>query len=457
MSDADVRQLPPELQRILEVQEMRGEWLVNRIRLVYSLMAVGLLGSVMPINTHEANLIFGVQVSAWLTFALIWEFVRWRITQTHGADHYVPALKYVSITVDLGLLTLGAAANSVNHPGVIEFFRSYIPLVFVFWNLLSSLRLSFWACLYSAGLTAALNTVVLILVVVQDLIEVSPVSVYDRRAINLADQGTEILFIAIPGLIAAGLTRITRRLILRSEGEAMRRARAEAERERLGKYMSKEIVEMVVSQGGELQLGGQRREATVLFSDIRNFTPLAETIEPEAAVRLLNDYFTRMVDIVFRYGGTLDKFLGDGMMVVFGAPLDLEDAPTKAVLAAVEMVHEVNRLNAELRAQGFPAEIGIGVGIATGTVVSGNIGSPDRMEYTCIGDTVNYAARLESANKALQSQIVISEATHSGLSVALPTEQVDPMQVKGKRDVVAPFVVHADQLSRDALQGLVAS
>ncbi|MCB9763066.1 MAG: adenylate/guanylate cyclase domain-containing protein [Alphaproteobacteria bacterium] len=451
MSERARRELPPALREILQVQEMQGEWLVNRIRLVYSVISVLLFLGIWQINTHEANVVFGIQVGSWLTFAVGWELLRRYLERQHGPDHYVPALKYISITVDLGLLTLGAYANSMNHSGIIEYFRSYIPLVYVFWNLLSGLRLSSVACLYSAGLSLSLNLLVLSLTVSTGIIEISQVAVYDRNAINLSDQGVEILFIAVPGLIAAGLVRIMRRLILRSEAESMRRARLEAERERLGKYLSKDIVELVVNEGEALQLGGARRQATVLFSDIRNFTPLAETIEPEAAVNMLNDYFTRMVDIVFRYGGTLDKFMGDGMMVVFGAPLPLDDAPTRAVCAALEMCHEMEQFNERLREQGFPAAVSIGIGVATGPVVAGNIGSPERMEYTCIGDTVNYAARLESANKALDSNIAISESTWAALSTAIPGEQVEPMQLKGKRKAVQPYVIDPAAVSPERL------
>lgn len=190
----------------------------------------------------------------------------------------------------------------------------------------------------------------------------------------------------------------------------------------------------------------------MLFSDIRNFTPLVESIEPEQAVSMLNDYFTRMVDIVFRYGGTLDKFLGDGMMVVFGAPLALDRAEARAIAVALEMSRVMDEFNEHLKREGFPRSIDIGVGVATGAVVAGNIGSPERMEYTCIGDTVNYAARLEAGNKVQGSRILVCHETWTAAGMTVTGRRTEPFQVKGKKAPVQPWVVEPDGLDDEEMR-----
>lgn len=186
------------------------------------------------------------------------------------------------------------------------------------------------------------------------------------------------------------------------------------ERERLlvsfTKYVSQHIMEKILTSDEQINLNGESRRITVLFSDIRNFTSFSEKYSPEQVVALLNEYFSVMVEVVFRNNGILDKFLGDGMMVEFGAPLDDERHEFNAVNAALEMQAEVAKLCAKWQASGRPT-LEIGIGIHSGNAVIGNIGSEKRIEYTAIGDTVNVASRIESLNKELKTKILISEAT----------------------------------------------
>ncbi|HTN82597.1 MAG TPA: adenylate/guanylate cyclase domain-containing protein, partial [Sorangium sp.] len=348
----------PEIVRIIQAQEMRGEQIVNHIRFVFALLAGLTFTHVWTVNTPAANQIFAIQIGGYLAFSLLlYAFFRLR----PGA--YVGWLKYVSIFVDLALLTLTALANARNHSGMIEYFSSYLATVYVLWNLMSGFRYSLAACLYSAGLSALFNSVVLAATVLTGAIPISAVSVYGQNAINIADQCQQVLFIALPGVVAGIIARISRNLLLRAEVESMARLRLEREKLELGRYLSKDLVDFVLSDPGRLKLGGTRRHVSVMFTDIRNFTPLTESVEPEVVVSFLNEYFTEMVAIVFRYGGTLDKYIGDGLMAVFGAPLSVEDAPKRAVIAAIEMVQALERMNQrKLLGSG---EIRMGVGIAT--------------------------------------------------------------------------------------------
>ena len=207
-----------------------------------------------------------------------------------------------------------------------------------------------------------------------------------------------------------------------------------------GRYVSKDVYEQLMEDPSLAQLGGRRREMTVLFSDIRGFTAHSEQGEPEDVVATLNEYFSRMVDIVFRHKGTLDKFVGDMVMALFSAPLKDADHADNAVRAAVEMVAELGRLNAKWAQEGKPP-LDIGIGINTGEMIAGNIGSETIMSYTVIGDAVNLGSRLESLNKEYGTRIIISDATRSRLKGSYSVRPLGDVVVKGKTKPVAVFEV----------------
>jgi adenylate cyclase len=207
-----------------------------------------------------------------------------------------------------------------------------------------------------------------------------------------------------------------------------------------GQYVSKDVYHQLVADPTRARLGGTRREMTVLFSDIRGFTTVSEKGQPEDIVHTLNEYFTRMVDIVFKHHGTLDKFVGDMVMALFGAPLDDPHHAEHAVEAALEMIEELMRLNEGWKAQGRP-ELDIGIGINTGPMIAGNIGSEQIMSYTVIGDAVNLGSRLESLNKNYGTRIIISEATRSQLTGHYEFRSLGDVVVKGKTKPVAIFEV----------------
>jgi adenylate cyclase len=211
-----------------------------------------------------------------------------------------------------------------------------------------------------------------------------------------------------------------------------------------GQYVSKDVYEQLVANPDLARLGGQRRQMTVLFSDIRGFTTVSEKGQPEEIVAILNEYFTRMVEIVFAHKGTLDKFVGDMVMALFGAPLDDPHHAEHAVDAALEMIRELHRLNEKWAAEGRPA-LDIGIGVSTGPMIAGNIGSEAIMSYTVIGDAVNLGARLESLNKEYGTRIIISEATRDALPGRYLFRPLGDVVVKGKTRPVAIFEVKENQ------------
>ncbi len=206
------------------------------------------------------------------------------------------------------------------------------------------------------------------------------------------------------------------------------------------RYVSKDVYQQLLASPVEAALGGQRREMTVLFSDMRGFTTLSESGEAEDLVRQLNQYFTRMVEVVFAHRGTIDKFVGDMVMALYGAPLDDADHADHAVQTALAMVRELEQLNRLWAVEGRAA-LDIGIGINTGEMIAGNIGSDTIMSYTVIGDNVNLGARLESLNKDFGTRILISEATRRQLKGDYDLRALGDVTVKGKTRAVAVFEV----------------
>jgi adenylate cyclase len=212
----------------------------------------------------------------------------------------------------------------------------------------------------------------------------------------------------------------------------------------LSRVMAKEVVERMLSGDADMALGGVRQDVTVLFSDIRSYTTLTEGADAHEVVEMLNEYFTYMVDCVFDNGGILDKFIGDAIMAVFGAPFSKpEEDPVNAVLAALDMRRQLAVYNELRRKQGRRA-IETGIGISSGEVVCGYIGSEKRMEYTVIGDGVNLASRLEGATKQYGAPVMISEFTRERLGGRFLTRELDTLRVKGKKRPVQVFEVLAE-------------
>ena len=181
-----------------------------------------------------------------------------------------------------------------------------------------------------------------------------------------------------------------------------------------GRYVSRDVYSQLMANPEQAELGGKRREMTVLFSDIRGFTTVTERGNPEELVSQLNEYFSRMVEIVFRHKGTVDKFVGDMVMALFGAPLDDPDHAEHAVPGGRRHGPGARRAEPGLGGEGM-AQLDIGIGINSGDMIAGNIGSSSIMSYTVIGDNVNLGARLESLNKDYKTRIIISDATRARL------------------------------------------
>ena len=217
-------------------------------------------------------------------------------------------------------------------------------------------------------------------------------------------------------------------------------------------YVAPAVVSQMTAHPERLVLGGERKELTVMFTDLAGFTTMSEGMAPEGVGQVLNEHLTRMTRIVLAHGGTIDKFIGDAVMAFWGAPIDDPAHALNAVRAAIEMQAEMKRWRRE---PGGPADLYMRVGINTGPVVVGNMGSKDRFAYSVIGDAVNLASRLESVNRVYGTPILLAEATAAFVRDSIPLRHVDRVRVKGKRDPIEIFTPEGDAALAQATEAAI--
>lgn len=209
-------------------------------------------------------------------------------------------------------------------------------------------------------------------------------------------------------------------------------------KETFGKYVAQEVRDEVLS--GRIPLDGEMKEVTILFADLRDFTPMTESHDPKLLIKIMNSYFKEMADAIQHEGGLVLQFLGDEIYAVFGAPISRTDHPDRAFRAGVAMNQRLVELNEHFSKQGWPA-LRHGIGIHTGEAIAANIGSPDRLSYLLVGDTVNLASRLQGLTKELGTEIIMSQATRSRLEEDVPLKELPPTRVKGKSQPVEIFAL----------------
>ncbi|MBW1998870.1 MAG: adenylate/guanylate cyclase domain-containing protein [Deltaproteobacteria bacterium] len=210
-------------------------------------------------------------------------------------------------------------------------------------------------------------------------------------------------------------------------------------RNRLERFHSPEVVDLIINSGAESEetlLAPREKKATILFTDIVNFTPIAERFSPAEVSSLLNKHFTEMTDIIFRHNGTLDKYIGDAIMAVFGAPIERKDDAERAVMAALEMRRALFQMMEGLEED---KRFDMRLGLNSGRVMAGNLGSPERMDYTVIGDVVNTAARIESI--ARPNQILIGHPTYELVKGKFKIREAGRRFVKGKKEAIRVYEV----------------
>jgi adenylate cyclase len=329
-----------------------------------------------------------------------------------------PWLGYASSLVDVSICS-GVMLIDFDTHGSVYAVSAGGPALYAVAVAMATLRLKPGLCLF-AGAVAATQLIAVMLLVVRPAAPLAEVFVSSTRDVYVALM--KAFFLLTIGGISWVATRSMRGMLLRLTESAVERERV---RGVLGMHVSEQVMEYLLS--GNMKDGGERRTITVCFTDIRDFTRLSESRPPEEVLRLLNLYFGRMCDIVAAHGGVVNKFLGDGMLLVFGAPAHQADDAQRALAAAREMLAEVTRM----RERGEFPDLRIGVGMHRGEAVVGNVGGVQRQEYTAIGDTVNTASRVQDLTKPLGRSLLVTRECLEALGEA-GFEPLGSHSVKGR-------------------------
>jgi adenylate cyclase len=334
-----------------------------------------------------------------IPFILFELWVQSSINRHLRLDRDVLAVRrYLSALIETSMPTFALALH-IDSMGSVEALGFVVPFTYFIFIILSTLRLDFWLSTFTGFVAAA---------------QLFGMAMFYHRA-GSADPPPDLYYHAVRSVVVliCGMLAGAVGIQLRRQFEASILATTARDRitNLFGQHVSPQVVERLMAEGAATE--SEIRRVAVMFVDFRSFTAGASTRSPREVVDRLDGAFAVLVDILDRHGGIVNKFLGDGFLALFGAPLEAHDAAQRAVAAAREMLDANERVNKETS---WPLRIGIGIHV--GEVVAGNIGSPRRKEYTVIGDTVNFAARLEALNKEFHSQFLISDAVHDALGEA---------------------------------------
>lgn len=426
--------LHPEFDRAF-ARELARETVISERR--RATILAGMLGGVLAMALTLLSL-FGEQlaalprspqywgplgVAAGLAYELLARFAYGRLIRT---DRPLPALaRYLNALVETSLPTIGMLII-VSFVGPTQVLLSPVAFVYVFFIMLAALHLDVALCIFT-GTVAALEYAALSLAYLDPTQPLTVDTISTHLFTHLVKSALLLVAGVLAGLIAREITTRFRNAL-----------RSIAERNRVvqlfGQHVSPAVVDKLLAE--QTEIASELRAVCLMFVDIRDFTTFAEAHSPAEVVEYLNTLFAVMIDRVNCHNGIINKFLGDGFMAMFGAPLPDAEACTHAVAAALEIVRAVEQLNRN----GQIAPTRIGIGIHVGEAVTGNVGSPARKEYTIIGDTVNLAARIEQLNKQYGSQLLISEAVRQALGQGADRAiALDEVRVKGRQAPVRIF------------------
>jgi adenylate cyclase len=418
--------LPEEVKGILHTEAHRGQRNTFVIRACFAVFGILSALAVAGSNSHATTRIGVGAGVALLIFSVLGLLLSRR-------PAYPPWFKYLGVTFDATVVSLVSVASLYNASGAYEaLLFPTTPVLYMMFNMLTALQFSVRLSVFAAIMAGVQRMLLFGYCVGRKLVVLSAASVYGERALGTDDQVTTIVFIVVSGIIAAWVSHTARRLLLQSAEATVRKRKLEQNQDVYRRYLSPHVRDYAVRHPESMSMGGARRVAVVLTTELRDFGRLVDQLPPEEVVEILNAHYASLVEIVFQHGGTLDKFTGAGVSAIFGVPNELPDAAGAAVRAAFEMHEAVAAWNRGHAAKG--PVVRLGVAVAEGLVVAGNIGSSERMEYTVVGKAANLSARLRGLCLGMDADILINAAVHDAVkglyrAERIPQEMIDAMDL----------------------------
>lgn len=421
------------LNEMMKIEEAKGE----KIALIFMIFISLAGGTIIYISRNQitriALIAFGITIPLFILFC-IFEY----IIISKQQNNYRYSLKFISnflfgFIVFLNLIVLFG-------------YRTYkTPIFSLFYLLigLSALRFSSRLSLLTTIIVFFfINLLILISVITKNVIFGTLQEAYISQKVSLLSIIVNLVFMMILGFIQYYIAERYRFVMKQSIIFEVEKIKRENEYNKVknmfSRYVSMQIAEMLMKN--EFRIINEKRYVTVLFCDLKNFTAISEKLAPDEVIKLLNRFFTIMIEIIFYFNGTLDKFIGDAIMAIFGAPISNGNEELNSVLAALAMKKALIRLNEENKIKGLP-ELNFRIGIDSGMVIAGNVGSEKRMEYTVIGHTVNCASRIEQLNKFFNTNILISKATFEKVKDYIEYEKMQKVKLKGIEDEIETYKV----------------
>lgn len=415
------------IEKLLLREEYRAERAISYVRVVFYLSILLEIVFVGFLLDNRQYLPMALPVAGMVLFSglMLLDILAWGSKRFYR--FFNRFVKYYIVTVDVGMAS--SIVLLAHHYNVVEMAgRSEIPLFFMAMGaiLLSAtvFRYSILSCIYTG--TATIASFTLVMFMLGNIDSIIELFVYDGKY-----QFTSALLIWTTLTITAVSSLLSlqiRRLLITSK-----------QSEKLERFLPDVVAQEIMEGKRDITIGGSKQWATIFFSDIRNFTAMSEKLPPEEVIDFLNSYFNDMIDIIFKNRGTLDKIMGDGIMAVFGYPVVTGKDASEAVSTAIDMQRKLGDFNA-LRALHQLDAIQIGIGIHTGEVIMGNVGTEKRMDFTAIGDAVNTASRLQDLTKKYMVPIIISEETHRNLNGSFNTVKLEDVIIRGK---TAPMSIYS--------------
>jgi adenylate cyclase len=412
--------IEPEFEKLRQIQETHNEVIVNYIQMAVfgSVFLANVTTRFLPLAPYRAStLLLLFIIASFFARVLLFFYLR-------SNPPYNPARKYLVSTLDIIIYTAAPVLLGIQGAYPWLFLSLFIICNYAMLIALSGLRYSTRVVVYTGVTTLLLHLLIF--------------PALAPPAFSLP--------VAMVGVLTLGCVAVCTAYSVKSLIRIHRDATA---KEQLARFLSPELVEQVMSEPKLLQRSTERRTATVIFTDIRGFTKFSEKMSPEKVVEFLNEFLEEMTVAIMDHKGMLDKYIGDAVMGVFGVPFYADDHALRALRAAVDMRDRLHRLNVKLIQRGLP-ELSIGIGLHTGELLIGSIGSSRRLDYTVIGDTVNVASRIEGMTRSYPVEILLSDATREAIAGAAILHRIATVQVKNR---VEPLTLWSPDPPRDDSEG----